>query len=339
MNIWDKIKYAILGDRPHPATGLRLIETAIQKGDIESVFYYIKRGSKQTDKQGNHILGNVDTDMETLKILMTNGIYPKEKSQIQKALKRAMFHDLNSLTSTNIMICRSNGVSLGSSLPDGTTLFNQKGRSAEQKKTWLQYARPEQVEQEFLSAATHNNVEDMKLLISGKKLSGIDSIKVSEKFLEAARKGDTETLKLLYATNRVNIEHTDEMKRTPIWYACQNAHLDAALFLASKNADLGKSDSWGNRPFEIDSRLPVSHKKIRQALLYQAVRNNNMIQIEQLAKCEANLADPKLTEITVTPEIKEYIRTMEWKYRKCDLPARVFEKSPSTPPPRRNKGR
>ncbi len=339
MNLWDKIKYAILGGRKSSATGLRPIETAIQKGDIEAVFYYIEHGSKQEDDQGNHVLGNVDTDMETLNILMTNNIYPKEKSQRQKALKRAMFHDLNSLTPTNIIICRSNGVSLGSSLPDGTTLFNQKGRTVAQKQTWLQYARPEQVEQEFLSASAHNNIEDMKLLLTANKLNWIDPKQVSAQFLEAARKGNTETLKLLYATKRVNIEHTDEMGRTPVWHACQNGHLETALFLASQNADLDKSDSWGSRPFDRDNKLSESLRKVRQALLYQAVKNNNIIQIEQLAKCEANLMDPKLSELTTTPEMKEQIRKMEWKYRKNDLPARAFEISPSIPPSKKNKGR
>ena len=339
MNIWDKIKYAILGDRPDPTTGLRPIEAALQKKDIEGIFYYLSKGSKQEDKQGNHILEKVGTDMETLKTLMADNIFPKKKEQIKKAFQKAMFHDLNSLTPTNIVLCRSNGVSLGISLPDGTTLFNQKGRSETQKQTWLQYARPEQVEQEFLLAADHNCIEDMKLLLTGNKLNGISPQKVSDKFLNAARKGHTQSLKLLYATKRVNIENTDEMGRTAVWHACHNGHLETASFLASQNADLSKSDSWGTRPFEKDERLSKDHKKVRQALLYQAIKNNNTIQIEQLAMCEANLMDPKLNEVIKTAEMREYIRTMEWKYRKNDLPPRVFDITPATPPNRRNGGR
>ena len=71
----------------------------------------------------------------------------------------------------------------------------------------------------------------------------------------------------------------------------------------------------------------------------KAIKNNNAIQIEQLAMCEANLMDPKLNEVIKTPEMREYIRTMEWKYRKNDLPPRVFDVSAPVPPNRKSGGR
>ena len=49
--------------------------------------------------------------------------------------------------------------------------------------------------------------------------------------------------------------------------------------------------------------------------------------------------DPKLNEVIKTAEMREYIRTMEWKYRKNDLPPRVFDITPATPPNRKNGGR
>ena len=122
------------GTGPVFLTGLRPIEAAAQRGDMEAVAYYKEHGSKLTDAKGKGLWDKVPLTMKTVLSLKEKGLFPSDKAERKAILTKTLFNDLKSLTPESIKACRLEGVSLGSSLPDGTTLFSQKGRSIEQKK-------------------------------------------------------------------------------------------------------------------------------------------------------------------------------------------------------------
>ena len=331
MKTWDKIKYAIFGDRPSLITGLRPIEAAAQRGDIEAVLYYKDHSSKQENADGDHIWEKVPLTMETAKSLLEHGIRPERKERFRNALTKIMFHDLESLTPENLLICRYAGVSRGATLPDGTTFFTQKGRSDEQKQIWIKHATSEQIGREFLSAANRDDITSMISLSVSGKLDKIDFLKLQDAFICAAYRGKAETLKLLYDTKKIDLEWTETNGRTAAWHACHNGRVEAAKFLAGLGAKLNHKDKWGNHPFTTQgSNYNVSKKvlqDLKQELLYQAIAQDKTDQVDQLVECGVNLATVGVRDSISSTKMHEHINDIVRKQKQLNSSDKVFSTS------------
>ncbi len=273
MKLTDKIKYALLGDKPNKKTGLRPIEEAAKSGDMEAVKYYLAHGSAVKNKSGRHFIETPGMKMNTLRELMTEYSFPKETEKRKKLIKDTMFSDLKSLNHENVMFCRLNGVSMG--IVNGEknkkpiTLFTQEGRSEEQKKLWMQFAHKDQIAHEFRSAALYNNVEDMKLL---------------------------------YKSKKVSVDMPNKTGKTAAWYACFKGNLDAATLLLGWGANMNPHDDDLQTPFSTAESIMT-----RQRLFQLAIKYGDIYQVRQLVKAGANLKDTSLMEFADTPERMDYL--------------------------------
>lgn len=246
---------------------------------MEAVAYYKEHGSKLTDAKGKGLWDKVPLTMKTVLSLKEKGLFPSDKAERKAILTKTLFNDLKSLTPESIKACRLEGVSLGSSLPDGTTLFSQKGRSIEQKKVWMQFAHISQANQEFQKALTHGNAQDADLLLSSSKV-------------------------------QVNVPDADG--HTPLWHTIQRGQYKTMEKLISLGADMSVKDKQGASLFDSKAgRLAC------QMMLNQAVAKNDLNNIDAWLKRGATIASEELMKYAKTPEMVTVLRQKGAPYREA----------------------